>query len=107
MALLPSDLLYIFICLVHYVSTFRDGSDGKESACNVRDLGFVPGFRRSPEENSYPLQYSGPENPMDRGAWWAAVHGVAKSQTRLCDSDSDFVHCVCSSLLPLPHPTFN
>ena len=45
------------------------GSDGKESACNAGDLGLIPGLGRSPEEgNGYPLQYSGLENSMDRGA---------------------------------------
>ena len=62
---------------------FSDGSDGKESACNVEDLGSISGLRRSPGEgNGNPLQYSCLENPMDRGAWWATVHGVAKSRTR-------------------------
>ena len=47
-------------------------SDGKESACNVGDLVSIPGLGRSPgEENSCPLQYSGLENSMDRGAWQA------------------------------------
>ena len=46
----------------------------------------IKGVRRSPgEENDNPLQYSCLENPMDRGAWWATVHGVAKSQTQLSD----------------------
>ena len=55
----------------------------KESACNVVDLGLIPGSGRSPGEgNSNPLQYSCLGNPMDRGAWWATVHRVAKSQTR-------------------------
>ena len=59
-------------------------SDGKESACNAGDLGSIPGSGRSPGEgNGNPLQYSCPENPMDRGAWRATVHRVAKSQTRL------------------------
>ena len=58
------------------------GSDGKESACNAGDLGSIPGLGRSPGEgNGNPLQYSCLENPMDRGAWWATVHGVTKSQT--------------------------
>ena len=58
------------------------GSDGKESACNARDTGLIPWLGRSPGEgNGYLLQYSFLENPMDRGAWWATVHGVAKSQT--------------------------
>ena len=56
------------------------GSDGKESACNAGDTGLIPG--RSPGEvNGYPLQYSCLENPMDRGAWQATVHGVTKSWT--------------------------
>ena len=60
---------------------FLCGSAGKESACNVGDLGSIPGLGRSPGEgNSYPLQYSGLENSMDY-----IVHGVAKSQTQLSD----------------------
>ena len=56
------------------------GSDGKESTCNMGDLGSIPGLGRSPGgAHSYPLQYSCVENPMDRGAWWAAAHGVTKS----------------------------
>ena len=54
----------------------------KTLPANVGDLGSIPGLGRSPGEgNSYPLQYSGLENSMDRGAWWATVHGVPKSQT--------------------------
>ena len=60
------------------------GSDSKASAYNVGDLGSIPGLGRSPGEgNGNPLQYSCLENPMDRGAWWTTVHGVAKSQTQL------------------------
>ena len=60
------------------------GSDGKESACSAGDLGSIPGLGRSPvERNGNPLQYSCLENPMDRGAWQATIHGVAKSQTQL------------------------
>ena len=56
------------------------------SACNVGDLGLIPGSGRSPGEgNGNPLQYSCLENPMDGGAWWATVHGVAESWTRLSD----------------------
>ena len=58
---------------------FPGGSDSKESAYNVGDLGSIPGLRRSPGEgNGYPLQYSGLENSMD-----CIVHGVTKSRTRL------------------------
>ena len=63
---------------------FKDGSEVKASACNVGDLGSIPGSGRSPGEgNGNPLWYSCLENPMDRGAWWATVHGVAKSRTGL------------------------
>ena len=55
------------------------GSDGKESAHNAGDPGSIPGLERSPGEgNGYPLQYSCLKNSMDRGAWWATVHGAAK-----------------------------
>ena len=65
---------------------FPGGSEVKESACNAGDLGSIPGLGRSPGEgNGNPLHYSGLENPMDRGAWWATVHGFAKSRTRLSD----------------------
>ena len=65
------------------------GSEVKASTFNAGDLGSIPGLGRSPGEgNGNPLQYSCLENPMDGGAWWAIVHGVAKSQTRL----SDFTH---------------
>ena len=60
--------------------------DGKQSACNARDPGSIPGVERSPGEgNGDPLQYPCLENSMDRGAWRARVHGVAKSCTRLSD----------------------
>ena len=63
---------------------FPGGSEVKASACNAGDLGSIPGSGRSPGEgNGNPLQYSCLENPMDGGAWWATVHGVAKSQTQL------------------------
>ena len=61
----------------------------KASARNAGDPGSIPGSVRSPGEgNGNPLQYSCLENSMDGGVWWATVHGVAKSQTRL----SDFTH---------------
>ena len=72
-----------------------DGSVYKESACNVGDLGLIPGLGRSPgEETSYLLQYSGLENSMD-----CRVHVVAKSRTGL----SDFhVHFHLTSIAPPP-----
>ena len=61
---------------------FPDGSDGKEYACNAGDTGLISVLGISPVEgNGYPLQYSCLENSMDRGAFWATVHGVAKSRT--------------------------
>ena len=58
----------------------------KLPACNAGDPGSIPGWGRSPGEgNGSPLQYSCLENPMDRGAWWAVVHGVEKSWTQLSD----------------------
>ena len=57
------------------------GSEVKASAHNVGDLGLIPGSGRSSGEgNGNPLQYSCLENPMDGGAWWVIVHGVAKSR---------------------------
>ena len=67
-------------------SCFPGDASGKEPATpgDIRDLGLIPGSGRLPGEgNGNPLQYSCLENPVDRGAWWATVHGVAKSQTRL------------------------
>ena len=61
---------------------FLGGSDGKESACNTGEASSIPGWGRSPGGgNGTPLQYSCQENPMNRGAWWATAHGIAKSQT--------------------------
>ena len=63
---------------------FPYSSDGKESACNARDPRSIPGLGRSPGEgNGNPLQYSCLENSMDRGVWWATVHGTTNSRTRL------------------------
>ena len=60
------------------------GSDSKESACKAGDLGSIPGLGRSPGgQHGNPPQYSCLENPVDRGSWWAIVHGVTKSWTQL------------------------
>ena len=64
--------------------TAQTASDGKEFACNAGDPGLIPGSERSPGKgNANPLQYSCLQNSVDRGAWRATVHGVAKSQTQL------------------------
>ena len=61
-------------------NSFPGGSDGKESSCNVGDPGSIPeSGRSSGEGNGKPFQYSCLENSMDRGVWWATVHGVAES----------------------------
>ena len=71
---------------------FPGGLEGKASACNAGDLGWIPGSGRSPGEgNGTPLQYSCLENPMGRGAWSATVHGVTKSRTRLSDDTFDWI----------------
>ena len=70
-------------CIIYGSLSYRS-SDGKESACNVGDPGSIPGLGRSPGGgNGSPLQLSYLENPMDRGAWRATVHGVTKSRIRL------------------------
>ena len=62
-----------------YTSYFPGGSDGKESTCNTGDPGLIPGLGRSPGEgNGNLLLYSYLENPMDREAWRATVHGITK-----------------------------
>ena len=66
---------------------FPGGSEGKASTCNARDTGSIPGLGRSPGEgNGNPIQNSCLGNSTDRGAWWATVHGVAKSQTWLSNT---------------------
>ena len=68
------------------MNDFPGGSDGKAAVYNAGDPGLIPGLGRSPGEgNGNPLQYYCLENPKDRGAWLATVHGVAKSWTRLRD----------------------
>ena len=81
-------------CIVHGVTKsrtqlgdftllhFPGGSDSKGSAFNAGDLGLIPGSGGSPGKwNGSPLQYSCWDNPINKGAWWASIHGVAKSRT--------------------------
>ena len=85
--------LFVVICLQNCtiiskqcMVELRDGSEDKESARNAADPGSIPGSGSSPGEgNGYPLQYSCLENSMARRAWWATVHGVAKSWAQLSD----------------------
>ena len=66
----------------HLRGCFPDGSAGKEPICNAKDTGdtgSIPRSRGAPKGgNGNSLQYSCLKNPMDRGAWWATVHGVAR-----------------------------
>ena len=89
------------------VQGFPGGSDGKESTCNVGDLGSIPGLGRCPEEgHSYPLQYSCLENSMDRGAWRAIVCGVAESDMTEWLSTAHILAQKCHHLWPgTQHPT--
>ena len=85
--------------VVIYTVNFPGGSDCKESACNVGDPGLIPGSGRSPREgNGNWLQYSCMENPMDRGAWRATVHGVAKSWTQQRFQNFGYLMCKTESL---------
>ena len=74
------DILQLgYLCVT---TDLPSGSDGKESACNTRDLGSIPRLSRSPgERNGYPIQCSCLDNTMDRVAWWAIVHGVTEGWT--------------------------
>ena len=77
--------------LVISVRGFSGGSAVENLPANAGDAGSIPGSGRSPGEgNGHPLQDSLLGNPMDRGAWWATVHGVTRSWTRLSDSHFDF-----------------
>ena len=69
------------MCVCIYIYGFPCSSVGKESASSAGDPGSIPGLGKSPGEgNGDPLQYPCLENLIDRGAWWAAVHGFTKSQ---------------------------
>ena len=77
---------YCFLSTTKTKLGFPDGSHSKESACNARDPGSIPGLGRSSGEgHGNPLQYSCLENPMNKEVWQATVHGVTKSWTQLSD----------------------
>ena len=82
---------------------FPDSSVAKESACNARDPGLIPGSGRSSGEgNGNPLQYSSLENSMDGGAWQASVHGVTKYWTRLSNFSFFWASLVAQLVKNLP-----
>ena len=73
-------------CLPHLHCWASHVTQTVKTACHAGDLGLIPWSGRSPGERyDNPFQYSCLKNHMDRGAWWATVHGVTKSQTRLRD----------------------
>ena len=73
-------IIYYHQMCLFYLLVYYSGSDCKEFACNAGDSSLIPELESSPREgNGNPLQYSCLESPMDRGAWWDIVHGVAKS----------------------------
>ena len=87
---LPQEGKYKTYLFFYYLSSHRAShmvlvvKNPPTNAGDLRDTGSIPRLRRHPVEgHGNPLQYSCLENPMDRGDWWAIVHGVAKSQTRL------------------------
>ena len=76
-----------------YTQGFPNSSVGKSSACNAEDPGLIPGQGRSPGEgNGSPLQYSCLENPMDKGAWQATVHAIARIGHDLATKPPPYVY---------------
>ena len=91
-----SQLMKLHWCIIDilYYGSFPSGSVGKESAYNAGPLGSIPGLWISPrKENGNPLQLYRQDNSMDRGARQAIVHGVIRSQTRLCNQLSLSLWC--------------
>ena len=94
--------------VVNFIDGFPDGPMGKECICkvgNTGDSGFIPGSGRSPGiENNNPLHYFCLKNPMDKGAWWATVQCITKSQALLSDQVHTYpwlIHFTVKHLLKL------
>ena len=84
-----------FYSSVKFIEDFPGGSGVKNPSANAGDVGLVPGSGRFPEEgNGYSLQYSCLGNPMERGAWWATIHGVMKSWTQLSMHTHTHTHTI-------------
>ena len=82
--LLCNSVVLFYCRVVFHYKVFPHSSAGKESACNAGDLGLIPGLGRSSGEgNGNPLQYSCLENPMDRKAWQATIHGITRVRYNL------------------------
>ena len=84
--------MYIYVCMLFWTSqVVQMVKNQPANAGGIRDVSLIPGSERFlGGGHGNPLQSSCLENPMDRGAWWAAVHGVAKSRTRLSDFNFTF-----------------
>ena len=95
-----SEVIQLLIRMKNLKSSFLGGSDGKESSCNVGDVGSIPQSGRSPgEENGNPLQHSCLGNLMDRGDGQATVHGAAETwQNRVTNTLSSIPTSFISSL---------
>ena len=79
--------------VIQWLGSFPGGSVIKNPLANVGVAGLIPGSGRSPGEgDDNPLQYSCPGNPIDRGAWWVPVHGVAKESAQLSDKTTTFFY---------------
>ena len=109
-SLMTNDIEHI--STIMFISRLPRWLSSKESTCNAGDMGSIPGLGR--EGHGNPLQQSCLENPMDRGAWHAMVHGVAKSQTQqkewsthtqaICHLNGFLVKCLFKSFVcPFPH----
>ena len=89
--------MLLFVCMLG----FRHSSGSEESVCSAGDLGLIPESRRSPGEgNDNPLQCSCLENPMDGGAWWATVNGVARVGHDLATKEREIcsLYTTCDNL---------
>ena len=103
-------LFYFFLNwrIIYYIYGFPGGSVGKEPTCNARDPDPIPGSGRSPGGgHGSPLQCSWLENPMNRVAWWATVHGVTKNRTQLSDSAHTHMYIYIFSYMYLFHIIFH
>ena len=103
MTLFPLALGHVFLSPHLFLTYFLGSSVSKESACSTRDPGTIPGSGRSPGEgNGNPRQYPCLGNPMDREAWWATVHGVARVEPNFeAKPPSPLLHLFESYLLCL------
>ena len=99
-------LCFIFDIMYYCVGASRVAQVVKNPPAKAGDAGLIPGLGRSHGENGDPLQYSCWDNPLDRGAWWVSVHGVAKSWTwlKLLNISTYIHYCVTALFFPITCP---